>query len=93
MALILPCTFCTSLQKKNFPINRRYITNFRRGATTATCEFRIPVEVSTPSDRGSLVVPSHKVTVHDRQRGVVHEFEVPEVRLDKLYSRFAMYAL
>jgi hypothetical protein len=24
---------------------------------------------------------------------VVHEFEVPEVRLDKLYSRFAMYAL
>ncbi|AEE31502.1 2Fe-2S ferredoxin-like superfamily protein [Arabidopsis thaliana] len=75
MALILPCTFCTSLQKKNFPINRRYITNFRRGATTATCEFRIPVEVSTPSDRGSLVVPSHKVTVHDRQRGVVHEFE------------------
>lgn len=75
MALVLPSTFYTSLQRQNFPINRR----FRRGATT--CEFRIPVEVSTPSDRGSLAVPSHKVTVHDRQRGVVHEFEVPEVRI------------
>ncbi|CAH2052992.1 unnamed protein product, partial [Thlaspi arvense] len=31
-----------------------------------------------PTDRGSLVVPSHKVTVHDRQQGVVHEFEFPE---------------
>ncbi|XP_010461079.1 PREDICTED: uncharacterized protein LOC104741854 [Camelina sativa] len=78
MALVLPCTFCTSLQRKTIPINRRYSPKLRRGATATTCEFRIPVEVSTPSDRGSLSVPSHKVTVHDRQRGVVHEFEVPE---------------
>jgi hypothetical protein len=28
----------------------------------------------------SATVPTHKVTVHDRQRGVVHEFVVPEVR-------------
>ncbi|WVZ60124.1 hypothetical protein U9M48_010183 [Paspalum notatum var. saurae] len=26
----------------------------------------------------SAAVPTHKVTVHDRQRGVVHEFVVPE---------------
>ncbi|ESQ33528.1 hypothetical protein EUTSA_v10008887mg [Eutrema salsugineum] len=78
MALIFPCTFCNSfqLQRKTFQINRRYSPNFRGGATT--CEFRIPVEISSPTDRGSLAVPSHKVTVHDRQRGVVHEFEVPE---------------
>lgn len=26
----------------------------------------------------SATVPAHKVTVHDRQRGVIHEFVVPE---------------
>lgn len=82
MALVLPCTFCNSLQlqiqRRSFPIiSRRNSPIFRRGATT--CEYRIPVEISSPADRGSLAVPSHKVTVHDRQRGVVHEFEVPEV--------------
>ncbi|CAF2044217.1 hypothetical protein BRARA_I02635 [Brassica rapa] len=76
MALVFHCTSCTWLQRKTFPINRRYSTNIRRGATT--CEYRIPVEISSPADRGALAVPSHKVTVHDRQRGVVHEFEVPE---------------
>ncbi|KAG2314827.1 hypothetical protein Bca52824_017949 [Brassica carinata] len=27
-------------------------------------------QISSPEDRGSLAVPTHKVTVHDRQRGV-----------------------
>nr|CAB3493664.1 unnamed protein product [Digitaria exilis] len=32
-----------------------------------------------PRPPASGAVPTHKVTVHDRQRGVVHEFVVPEV--------------
>nr|CAB3498904.1 unnamed protein product [Digitaria exilis] len=31
-----------------------------------------------PRPPASGAVPTHKVTVHDRQRGVVHEFVVPE---------------
>lgn len=77
MALAFPCTFCTPFQLKTSPINRRYSPSIRPQATSS--EFRIPVEISSPADRGSLAVPTHKVTVHDRQRGVVHEFEVPEV--------------
>nr|VDD54705.1 unnamed protein product [Brassica oleracea] len=76
MALAFPCTFCTPFQLKTSPINRRYSPSIRPQATSS--EFRIPVEISSPADRGSLAVPTHKVTVHDRQRGVVHEFEVPE---------------
>ena len=38
---------------------------------------------TTPSVNGaySPSVRTHKVTVNDRQRGVVHEFVVPEVNL------------
>ena len=32
-----------------------------------------------PTVSTSGVVPTHRVTVHDRQRGVTHEFVVPEV--------------
>nr|VDD03425.1 unnamed protein product [Brassica rapa] len=76
MALAFPCTFCTPFKLKTSPINRRYSRSIRPQATSS--EFRIPVEISSPADRGSMAVPTHKVTVHDRQRGVVHEFEVPE---------------
>ncbi|RLN15887.1 ferredoxin-1 [Panicum miliaceum] len=31
-----------------------------------------------PRPQAATAVPAHKVTVHDRQRGVVHEFVVPE---------------
>ncbi|RWV82877.1 hypothetical protein BHE74_00020789 [Ensete ventricosum] len=36
-----------------------------------------PTAATATSSSSSL--PTHRVTVHDRQRGVVHEFLVPEV--------------
>ncbi|KAG1328338.1 putative ferredoxin C 2, chloroplastic [Cocos nucifera] len=33
---------------------------------------------SSSSSSSSVPVPTHRVTVHDRQRGVVHQFLVPE---------------
>lgn len=44
-------------------------------------ELQIPVGVTGQAGAYSPSIPSHKVTVHDRQRGVVHEFFVPEVCL------------
>lgn len=88
MALAFPCTFCTPFKLKTSPINRRYSRSIRPQATSS--EFRIPVEISSPADRGSMAVPTHKVTVHDRQRGVVHEFEVPEVSVFDPYVSLSL---
>ncbi|KAL2322906.1 hypothetical protein Fmac_027285 [Flemingia macrophylla] len=49
----------------------------RRRATTPTAELQTALP-STGFQSPSVGVPSHKVTVHDRQRGLVHEFLVPE---------------
>ncbi|WZZ59788.1 LOW QUALITY PROTEIN: hypothetical protein YC2023_059895 [Brassica napus] len=75
MALVFHCTSCTWLQRKTFPINRRYSPNIRRRATT--CEFRIPKSPVKQIDELWLFLRT-RFTVHDSQRGVVHEFEVPE---------------
>ncbi|KAI3690054.1 hypothetical protein L2E82_48029 [Cichorium intybus] len=47
--------------------------------STTSSELQVSPEVP-PSPRISVAssAPSHKVTVHDRQRDVVHEFYVPE---------------
>lgn len=37
-------------------------------------------------------IPTHKVTVHDRQRGVVHNFLVPEVSPNLLSFPFSIVA-
>lgn len=52
-----------------------------RKTTVAVTGVQTPVGVAGGSDFQfpSGDVPSHKITVHDRQRGVVHEFLVPEV--------------
>ena len=43
--------------------------------------------MSVTSRNGNLSpsIPTHKVTVHDRKQGVVHEFIVPEVRRSTLF--------
>ncbi|KAF4404346.1 hypothetical protein G4B88_014802 [Cannabis sativa] len=46
----------------------------RRKTTTSQLQTAAGLTASLPSP----TIPSHKVTVHDRQRGVVHEFTVPE---------------
>ncbi|KAL6126307.1 hypothetical protein ACLB2K_074358 [Fragaria x ananassa] len=43
-----------------------------------TSELQMPVEVNDRRSSDSASVPTHKVTVHDRQSGVVHEFFVSE---------------
>ncbi|GJT59158.1 hypothetical protein Tco_1002691 [Tanacetum coccineum] len=51
-------------------------TSFRCRRKTTSSELKAAPEVSRFSVASSA--PSHKVTVHDRQRDVVHEFYVPE---------------
>jgi hypothetical protein len=46
-----------------------------------------------PRPPAATAVPAHKVTVHDRQRGVVHEFVVPEVRPASPRARCAPLSL
>ncbi|KAM3322270.1 ferredoxin C 2, chloroplastic [Capsicum chacoense] len=88
MDLQSPCTPSTSLYRKpplfrqpsslnsvNFPSSS---VKCRRNTTP---KFLTPVAVAVSGQNGSSYspsVPTHKVTVLDRQRGVVHEFVVPE---------------
>ncbi|KAI3469016.1 hypothetical protein Pfo_025679 [Paulownia fortunei] len=79
MDLQTPCNACILINRKpaaprqsfaknniNIPMNRRKTVS----------ELQMPVAVNGGTQ--TPLVPSHKVTVHDRQRGVVHEFFVPE---------------
>ncbi|GMP95537.1 hypothetical protein CsSME_00044547 [Camellia sinensis var. sinensis] len=45
---------------------------------TTSSELQTPVELTGRSGSHSQSVPTHKVTVRDRKRGLVHEFFVPE---------------
>ncbi|KAL5791412.1 hypothetical protein ACOSP7_000006 [Xanthoceras sorbifolium] len=68
MDLLVPCT---SLYRK-LPLHRLFtspVSNTHK-LDSLKCHRR-----TTSSE---LQTPAHKVTVHDRQRGVVHEFSVPE---------------
>ncbi|KAG9140029.1 hypothetical protein Leryth_010545 [Lithospermum erythrorhizon] len=49
--------------------------------TPSLKRYRKTIQSTLPStgvNGSSTIIPSHKVTVHDRQRGIVHEFVVPE---------------
>ncbi|CAI0418555.1 unnamed protein product [Linum tenue] len=76
----------TPLQSPFFPsIPNPSATSSRRlkwAPPRTKSELQTPVGVNGRSTTVTpTAVPTHKVTVHDRQRGVVHEFVVPEVRL------------
>lgn len=86
MELGIPCYSCTSVYGK--PALNRKITpakSFTYHFNPSKCrrktksELQTPVEVTGRAGSYSASIPTHKVTVHDRQRGVVHEFVVPEV--------------
>ncbi|KAK4434896.1 Ferredoxin C 2, chloroplastic [Sesamum alatum] len=79
MDLQTPCNACILVSRKpallgqsfskimiNIPFNRR----------KAKSELRTAIAVNGGVQSPS--VPTHKITVHDRQRGLVHEFFVPE---------------
>ncbi|KAL6183609.1 hypothetical protein ACLB2K_045020 [Fragaria x ananassa] len=82
----IPCNPCIPLYRKptlhrhvTFPSSTSHHSNttkWRRYTTTS--ELQMPVEINDRRSSDSASVPTHKVTVHDRQRGVVHEFFVPE---------------
>ncbi|KAF3644539.1 Ferredoxin-2 [Capsicum annuum] len=88
MDLQSPCTPSTSLYRKP-PLFRQLSSlnsvNFPSSSVkcrrNTTPKFLTPVAVAVSGQNGSSYspsVPTHKVTVLDRQRGVVHEFVVPE---------------
>ncbi|XP_006352847.1 ferredoxin-2 [Solanum tuberosum] len=88
MDLQSPCSACTSLHRKP-PLVRRLssLNSVNFPLNSVKCRWKTSPKVQTPvavaisGQNGSSYspsVPTHKVTVLDRQRGVVHEFLVPE---------------
>ncbi|XVF11019.1 hypothetical protein REPUB_Repub07fG0233200 [Reevesia pubescens] len=86
MDLVVPCNSCTSLYRQ-LPLHRQLsspksssfpLSSFKCRHKT-TSELQTPVSVNSPNGNPSpSSIPTHKVTVHDRKQGVVHEFLVPE---------------
>ncbi|XP_034215720.1 LOW QUALITY PROTEIN: ferredoxin C 2, chloroplastic [Prunus dulcis] len=85
MDYAVPCNPCTSIYRK--PTLNRQTTcpkSFARRSNVTKWRIKTMSELQTPvgvTDRAgsySPSIPTHKVTVHDRQRGVVHQFLVPE---------------
>lgn len=70
--------------------NTRNLSSLKcRPLKTVSSELQTPAGVN---GNFSPSIPTHKVTVHDRFRGVVHEFVVPEVcELKLLKNRFFFY--
>ena len=80
--LRLPCNSCTSLYRQlSSPkaYNHRFSSlKCRRQKTTSELQTQTG-RAGNNNNNFSPSIPTHKVTVHDTQRGVVHEFFVPEV--------------
>ncbi|KAL8552829.1 hypothetical protein ACS0TY_001498 [Phlomoides rotata] len=80
MDLQTPCNACILMNRKSAPLRHSYPQNNiifpKNRRVIIVSELRTPGAVNGSSQSPS--VPSHKVTVHDRERGVVHEFFVPE---------------
>ncbi|KAK4368727.1 hypothetical protein RND71_012519 [Anisodus tanguticus] len=81
MDLQSPCSACTSLHRKSPLFRRLSSLNSVNCLRKTTPKVQTPVAVAVSGQNGSSYspsVPTHKVTVVDRQRDVVHEFLVPE---------------
>ncbi|ONI06085.1 hypothetical protein PRUPE_5G039500 [Prunus persica] len=85
MDYAIPCNPCTSIYRK--PALNRQTTcpksfacrsNVTKWRIKTMSELQTPVGVTDRAGSYSPSIPTHKVTVHDRQRGVVHQFLVPE---------------
>ncbi|EYU19472.1 hypothetical protein ABFS82_01G103400 [Erythranthe guttata] len=80
MDLQTPCNACISINRKPDTLRRH---SFSKSISLPNNRFKTMSELRTQvavkyDTQQSLSVPSHKVTVHDRQRDVVYEFFVPE---------------
>lgn len=62
------------------PLQRRRYSSSKRSSMTVRAELQTtnPTSSATVTSSSSSIA-THRVTVHDRQRGIVHEFVVPEV--------------
>ncbi|KAJ6695865.1 FERREDOXIN C 2 CHLOROPLASTIC [Salix koriyanagi] len=87
MDLIVSSNSCNSLCRKPAIYRRisspnpttQHSTSLKCRVVKTTSELQSSVGVSDPTGNNfSPSIPTHKVTVRDRQRGVVHEFLVPE---------------
>ena len=88
MDLIISSNSCNSLCRKPAIYRRisspnptaQHSSSLKCRVVKTTSELQSSVGVSERSGNNfSPSIPTHKVTVRDRQRGVVHEFLVPEV--------------
>lgn len=88
MDLIISSNSCNSLCRKPAIYRRisspnpttQHSTSLKCRVVKTTSELQSSVGVSDRTGNNfSPSIPTHKVTVRDRQRGVVHEFLVPEV--------------
>ncbi|KAH6780851.1 2Fe-2S ferredoxin-like superfamily protein [Perilla frutescens var. hirtella] len=79
MDLQTPCNACILINRKPASpkqlFSRNSISIPRNRCKTVS---QLQATVAVNGDARSSSVPSHKVIVHDRERGVVHEFYVPE---------------
>ncbi|KAK4765530.1 hypothetical protein SAY86_026620 [Trapa natans] len=81
-----PCTSFFIDRTPEISLSRRYFSLSFPSPLVSKHSRRVSSELHTTSvgsgngtaNSYSVSVPTHKVTVHDRQRGVVHEFVVPE---------------
>ncbi|XP_028762454.1 ferredoxin C 2, chloroplastic isoform X2 [Neltuma alba] len=80
MSLRIPCNCCciSDLRSRSFPSKTNYCFTSFKCRRKITSELQTQAQLTARTDYSSPSVPTHKVTVHDRQRGVVHEFLVPE---------------
>ncbi|XWS49581.1 hypothetical protein CRYUN_Cryun12cG0015400 [Craigia yunnanensis] len=80
MDLVIPCNPCTSLYwQLSSPKRSGFPSNSFKCRRKSTSELQMPVSVTSPNGNLSPPsIPTHKVTVHDRKQGVLHEFLVPE---------------
>lgn len=79
MDLRAPCNACITvshrppLYRQLFSRSKTYVPLTRR-----KIKAELQTSISVNGESQSASVPTHKVIVHDRERGVVHEFFVPE---------------
>ncbi|KAF8401191.1 hypothetical protein HHK36_012122 [Tetracentron sinense] len=82
-----PCNWslCTPICRKPvqfrqfyLPEKKRFLRNLTKSHRVTMAELQTPVGISERAGSHSPSIPTHKVTVHDRQRGISHEFHVPE---------------
>ncbi|MQM20353.1 hypothetical protein Taro_053368 [Colocasia esculenta] len=80
MMELLPVPWTCSLCPRRPPGSVHLGQPPRKKAFLARAELRAQVvdEAAEPPTTAGAAIPFHTVTVHDRQRGVVHQFQVPE---------------